>query len=89
MTDPELRRLSISEAVEALGLPRRTIQRRGQAWENGDRSSYAIRSGRTGGDRGDRLYDPIDIERVRRQLDGQLPLTVTAEQYVQQRDNPQ
>lgn len=66
-------------------LSRRTIQRRLDAWLDGDRSPYAIRCARTGGDRGVRLADPVDVERVRLQLAGELDQSVTAEQYATSR----
>ena len=77
--------MTVTEAVEYTGLSRRTVQRRAQAWIDGDRTPYAIKSGRTGGDRGDRLIDRADAERVRLQRLGELPGTVTAEEYAAQR----
>lgn len=74
-----------AEVATWTGLSLRTVQRRATAWQSGDRSPYAIKSGRTGGDRGDLVVDRVDAERVRLQRLGELPGEVTAEQYAAER----
>lgn len=84
--------LSVTEAAEHTGLSRRTVQRRVDAWLDGDRSPYAIRGrrhfgrGTTGVDptEGERQVDELDAERVRVQLDGELDPAVTADAYLEQ-----
>jgi hypothetical protein len=72
--------LPIREAVERTGLSRSTLHRRADAWQAGDRSPYAVRSGRKT-DGGERTFDPRDLDRVRRQMIGDVLPSVTAEQW--------
>ena len=80
----DARPLTVSEAVELTGLSDNTLRRRVDAWLSGDRSPYALKGGRTGGDKGDRLVDPLDAERARLQRLGELPGTVTTDEYARQ-----
>lgn len=78
-------------AVTHTGLGRRTVQRRVDAWLDGDRSSYALKGGKRNSWRGDRLVDPVDAERVRLQAAGRLAPDVTAGEWlgmVARRDLP-
>ncbi len=84
----DVRGLLVPEVVELTGLSATTIRRRCDAWERGDRTPYAIKVGRTGSDRGDRLIDPTDVERVRLQTRGELDRDVTAEQYAARQQPP-
>ncbi|MEU8023717.1 hypothetical protein AB0B88_16030 [Micromonospora haikouensis] len=81
--------MTVTEAVRHTGLSRSTLQRRAQAWIDGDRSPYALKAGRTGGDRGDRVIDRVDAERVRLQRLGELPGAVTAHEYAATRARPE
>jgi hypothetical protein len=84
----DVRGLLVPEVVELTGLSATTIRRRCDAWQRGERTPYAIKVGRTGGDKGDRLIDPDDAERVRLQARGELDPAVTAEQYAAQQRPP-
>ena len=77
--EPELR--GVQWAVSHTGLGRRTLQRRVDAWLEGQRDPYAIKSGRRNSWRGDRLVDPVDAERVRLQEKGRLSPDVTAARW--------
>lgn len=72
---------SVTWALTYTGVGRRTIQRRVDAWLRGDRTSYAMRSSTRPNQRGDRLVDPVDAERVRLQELGHLDSAVTAAQW--------
>jgi hypothetical protein len=81
----------VSWAIAHTGLGRRTVQRRVDAWRDGDRGPYALRSSARSNPRNDRLVDPVDAERVRLQEAGRLDPSVTAEQWdakIQERDVP-
>lgn len=87
MVGQESRLLTVTEALEQCpGLSRTTLHRRATAWENGDRSPYAIKTGRTS-QGGRRRIDSRDLDRVRRQLAGELPLSVTAEEWAQRSED--
>lgn len=72
--------MSIAEAIEHTGVPKRTLHRRAEAWETGDRTSYAIRSWRLYAG-GPRRLDRADVERVRMQRLGRLDPTITADEF--------
>lgn len=73
-------------AVSWTGLSRRTVQRRLDAWRSPHAwisgSPYAIRGTTRAGERGDRMIDPVDAERVRLQERGLLPAEVTTRQWL-------
>ncbi len=71
----------MAEAIERTGLSDNTLRRRVDAWIEGKRTPYAIKGGRTGGDRGDRQFDALDVERARLQLLGELDGSVTTDEY--------
>jgi len=65
--------MTVPEAARRVGVSQETIRRRVDAWIGGERGPYAIKGGRTGGDRGNRYVDVDDVERARRQLAGEDP----------------
>jgi hypothetical protein len=75
--------MTMSEAVAYTGLSRSTVQRRVDLWQTGDRTAAALKGGRTHGTHGERRVDPVDAERARLQLAGELPGTVTPDEYLQ------
>lgn len=85
VSEPVPALLSTSEAAAHVGISQPTIRRRVDAWLRGDRSPYALKGGRTGGSKGDRSVDPVDAERARLQRVGELPSTVTTEEYARAR----
>lgn len=73
--------MEVSEAAVYTGLSANTVRRRVDLWLSGDRSSRALKGGRTSGTTGDRLIDRVDAERVRLQLLGEVEPTVTPEEW--------
>lgn len=61
------RRIGVKEAMAITGLPRRTVQRRVDAWISGDRTDYALRGWRAGSSR---IVSRADAEALARQMDG-------------------
>jgi hypothetical protein len=75
------RDLGIADLAVYTGIPEMTLRRRVDAWSRGDRTPYAIRGGRTGGDRGARRVGRVEAERVRRQRIGEIDASVNADEY--------
>ena len=75
------RDLGIADLAIYTGIPEMTLRRRVDAWSRGDRTPYAIRGGRTGGDRGARRVGRVEAERVRRQRIGEIDASITADEY--------
>jgi hypothetical protein len=73
--------MTITDAITLTGLSKATLHRRVDAWGRGDRSPYALKGGRTGGDRGTRMIDRLDAERARLQGRGDLPADMTTAGY--------
>lgn len=81
MVDAASKPMTVSQAAEYTGLSETTVRKRADLWFGGGRGPDALKAGRTHGNRGARLIDRRDAERVRLQVAGELDANVTADEF--------